>query len=133
MVSINFHDKVFLYFLKKNGKKWRKNLSWKFTDELSIKYLWIHKWGRWIRPKCQRRMDGRKFHLFFQYISPPSFQLSFTIGKVIGSSRPWKMGRKFFDQLRCLLRSKKYLTFSPPFEILRCAWPYFALLPFFPN
>ena len=34
--SINFHDKVFLRFLKKFGKKWRKNLSWKFTEE------WLH-------------------------------------------------------------------------------------------
>ena len=49
-LSINFHDKVFLHFLKKIGKKWRKTLSWKFTDESSIKYLQIRKWGRWIRP-----------------------------------------------------------------------------------
>ena len=33
--------------------KWRKTLSWKFTDESSIKYLWIHKWGRWIRPNSE--------------------------------------------------------------------------------
>ena len=31
--SVNFHDKIFLYFLKKCGKKWRKTLSWKFTDD----------------------------------------------------------------------------------------------------
>ena len=49
--SVNFHDKFFLHFLLKFRKKWRKNLSWKFTDESSIKYLWIHKWTRWIRPK----------------------------------------------------------------------------------
>ena len=46
----DFHGKVFLHFLKKFGQIWRKTLSWKFTDELSIKYLQIHKWGRWIRP-----------------------------------------------------------------------------------
>ena len=49
--SVNFHDKFFLHFLLKFRKKWRKNLSWKFTDESSIKYLWIRKWTRWIRPK----------------------------------------------------------------------------------
>ena len=49
--SVNFHDKVFLHFLPNFFKKWRKILSWKFTDELSVKYLRIHKWGRWIRPK----------------------------------------------------------------------------------
>ena len=48
--SVNFPDMVFLHFLQKIGKKWRKTLSWKFTDESSIKYLWIRKWGRWIRP-----------------------------------------------------------------------------------
>ena len=32
------------------AKKWRIILSWKFTDESSIKYLWIRKWTRWIRP-----------------------------------------------------------------------------------
>ena len=51
--SVNFHDKVFLHFLQKFGKKWRKTLSWKFMDESSVKYLWIHKWGRWIQPMCR--------------------------------------------------------------------------------
>ena len=46
--SINFHYNIFLHFLPKIGKKWRKTLSWKFTDESSIKCLWIHKWCRWI-------------------------------------------------------------------------------------
>ena len=48
--SVNFHDKIFLHFLPIFFKKWRKTLSWKFTDESSIKYLWIRKWGRWIWP-----------------------------------------------------------------------------------
>ena len=48
--SVNFHDKFFLHFLVNFSKKWRKNLSWKFTDESSIKYLWIRKWTRWIWP-----------------------------------------------------------------------------------
>ena len=26
-------------------------MSWKFTDELSVRYLRNHKWTRWIRPK----------------------------------------------------------------------------------
>ena len=43
-------DKFFLHFLLNFSKKWRKNLSWKFTDESSIKYLRIRKWTRWIRP-----------------------------------------------------------------------------------
>ena len=47
--SIYFHGKVFLHLLQKFGKKWRKNVSWKFMDESSIKYLQIHKWTRWIR------------------------------------------------------------------------------------
>ena len=51
--SVNFHDKVFLHFLPKFRKKWRKNLSWKFMDESSVKYLWIRKWTRWIRPIWQ--------------------------------------------------------------------------------
>ena len=46
--SVNFHDKFFLHFLLKFSKKWRKNLSWKFTDESSIKYLRIRNWTRWI-------------------------------------------------------------------------------------
>ena len=49
--SINFHDKFFLHFLLNFSKKWRKNLSWKFTDESSVKYLQIRKWTRWSRPK----------------------------------------------------------------------------------
>ena len=49
--SVNFHDKFFLHFLLKFRKKWRKNLSWKFMDESSVKYLQIRKWTRWIRPK----------------------------------------------------------------------------------
>ena len=49
--SINFHDKFFLHFLLNFSKKWRKNLSWKFMDESSIRYLRIHKWTRWIWPK----------------------------------------------------------------------------------
>ena len=49
--SINFHDNFCLHFLLNFSKKWRKMSSWKFTDELSVKYLWIHKWTRWIRPK----------------------------------------------------------------------------------
>ena len=40
----------FLHFLLKFRKKWRKNLSWKFMDELSVKYLRIRKWTRWIWP-----------------------------------------------------------------------------------
>ena len=48
--SVNFHDKFFLNFFLNFSKKWRKNLSWKFMDESSVKYLWIDKWGRWIRP-----------------------------------------------------------------------------------
>ena len=48
--SINFHDKVFFIFCHIFYKYWRKTLSWKFTDESSIKYLWIDKWGMWIRP-----------------------------------------------------------------------------------
>ena len=43
----------FFIYWKKFGKKLRKPLSWKFTDELSVKYLWICKWGRWIRPKSE--------------------------------------------------------------------------------
>ena len=38
-LSINFHDKVFLHFLSKFGKKRRKTMSWKFTDESSVRYL----------------------------------------------------------------------------------------------
>ena len=49
--STHFHDKVFFHFLKINGKKWRKILSWKFMDKSSINYLWICKWGKWIGPK----------------------------------------------------------------------------------
>ena len=36
--SVNFHDKFFLHFLLKFSRKWRKTLSWKFTDELSITF-----------------------------------------------------------------------------------------------
>ena len=50
--SVNFHDKVFLRFLPNFFKKWRKTLSWKFTDESSVKLLWIRKWGRRIRQLC---------------------------------------------------------------------------------
>ena len=49
-IHLNFHVKFFLHFLLKFRKKGRKNMSWKFMDELSVKYLWIHKWTRWIRP-----------------------------------------------------------------------------------
>ena len=48
--SVNFHDKILLNFLLKFRKKWTKNLSWKFTYELSVKYLRICKWTRWIWP-----------------------------------------------------------------------------------
>ena len=41
--TVNFHDKFFLHFLLKFRKKWRKNLSWKFIDESSVKYLRIRK------------------------------------------------------------------------------------------
>ena len=38
--SIIFHGKVFLHFLRKFGKKWRKTLTWK-TDESSIKKPYV--------------------------------------------------------------------------------------------
>ena len=41
---------ILLEFLLKFRKKLRKNLLWKFMDEFSVKYLWIRKWTRWIRP-----------------------------------------------------------------------------------
>ena len=51
--SVNFHDKFCLHFVVNFSKKWRKNLSWKFTDESSIKYLRVCKWTRWIWPKTE--------------------------------------------------------------------------------
>ena len=59
--SVNFHDKFFLHFLLKFRKKWRKNLSWKFMEELSVsvKYVWIHKWTWWIRPKYRKYLDEK--------------------------------------------------------------------------
>ena len=59
--SVNFHDKVFLHFFLKFRKKWRKNLSWKFMEELpvSVKYLWIRKWTWWIRPKYRKYLDEK--------------------------------------------------------------------------
>ena len=59
--SVNFHDKFFLHFLLKFRKKWRRNLSWKFTDKWSVKYLWIHKWTRWIRPMAHNGPTHRVF------------------------------------------------------------------------
>ena len=35
-------------FFAKIWQKLKKNLVWKFMEESSIKYLKIHKWGRWI-------------------------------------------------------------------------------------
>ena len=43
--------RFFFIFCQFFFKKWRKTLSWKFMDESSIKYLRIHKWDRWIRPR----------------------------------------------------------------------------------
>ena len=48
--SVNFHGKFILHFLPNYSKKWRKNRSWKFVDESSIKYLHIRRWIRWIWP-----------------------------------------------------------------------------------
>ena len=57
--SLNFHDNVRLHFLKKFGKKWRKTLSWKFTDVSSVKYLRIHKLGSWIRTKYKSTLTPK--------------------------------------------------------------------------
>ena len=43
--------RFFFIFCRFFFKKWKKTLSWKFTDESSIKYLWIRKWGKWIWPR----------------------------------------------------------------------------------
>ena len=40
----------FFFFFLNFRKKWRKNLSFKFMNESSVRYLWIHKWNSWIRP-----------------------------------------------------------------------------------
>ena len=44
------NSSVFFIFCKNLAKN-EKTMSWKFTDESSVKYLPISKWGRWIRPK----------------------------------------------------------------------------------
>ena len=47
--------------------KMKKTFSWKFTDELSIKYLWIRKWGRWIRPIILK--PGKTFIEFWHSVT----------------------------------------------------------------
>ena len=42
---------LFFIFCQIIAKKWRKNTSWKVTDESSVNYLQIRKWTRWIRPR----------------------------------------------------------------------------------
>ena len=45
-ISWQGFSSLFAKFLQ----KMKKNLVQKFTDESSVKYLWIYKWGRWIQP-----------------------------------------------------------------------------------
>ena len=44
--------------------KWRKTLAQKLTYESSVKYLWICKWGRWIRPRAKiKKFSSIRRHL----------------------------------------------------------------------